>query len=112
MFVCSPSVTMNSLPDWLMKRNWTTESIAEWQQFYNHASRRLIYGQSSSFAFEYIPHLPTYKDLKPPECKQQTPTPTPTPTPIPSSAIRQSSLLLFTLISLCTMLPGIFFMNE
>lgn len=98
MFVFSPSVNMTMLPMWLMERKWTPELIVEWQTFYNNASRFLIYGQSGNFSFEYLPHLPTYKDLKPAECKTRA----------LSFATRQTSSFLLPFILLCVIVSKIF----
>ena len=81
-----------------MERKWTPESVVEWQQFYNNASRLLIYGQSGNFSFEYLPHLPTYKDLKLAECKTRD----------SSFATRQTSSFLLPLILLCVIVSNIF----
>ena len=56
-----------------MKREWTPARIEEWQTFYNDASRLLAYGHSGNISVEVIPHLPEYKDLKPPPCKRGVP---------------------------------------
>ena len=85
-----------------MKREWTPESIEQWQTFYNDASRVVVYGVSSNFSIEDIPHLPKYKDLKPAQCQSK----------IPNLATRQTSLLLLILIPFCTMVSGVFLMNE
>lgn len=89
---------MATVQQWLRERNWTTEAIAEWQVFYNHASRSLISGLASNFSSEYLPHLPEYKDLKPAECKRSA----------PSSTIRQNSFSFLIVISLCTTLTRYF----
>ncbi len=81
-----------------MKRQWTPETIVQWQEFYNKAPRLLIFGQGGNFSFQTLPELPPYKDLTPPPCKRG----------IPSSAIRQNSLILFTWISFLTMIVRIF----
>jgi hypothetical protein len=81
-----------------MKRKWTPEAIVQWQEFYNNASRLLIYGHAGNFSYETLPRIPKYKDLKPPECKRG----------IPSLAIRHNSLILFTLLSFITTILSIF----
>ena len=83
---------MSTLRQWLKERNWTAEAIAEWQSFYNNASRFLLSGQASNLTFDHLPHLPEYEDLKAPDCKRA----------IQSSTIRQSSFSFLILISLCT----------
>jgi hypothetical protein len=72
-----------------MEQKWTPESISKWQEFYNNAPRVVIYGLAGNFSYESLTKLPEYKDLKPSECKRD----------ISNSAIRQNSLILFTLIS-------------
>ncbi len=89
IFVLRSSWNYAIFVDWLKKLTWTPESIQQWQEFYNDASRLLFFGGSSNFSFENLPRLPEFKDLKPPECKRG----------IPNSSIRPNSLIFFTLFS-------------
>lgn len=57
-----------ALQTWLLERKWTQESIIEWQEFYNNASRFLFFGAAGNFSQETIPGIPPYKDLTPPPC--------------------------------------------
>lgn len=83
---------MATLRKWLTEREWTDESVAEWQTFYNDASRLIEYGQAGNLSHGYMPHLPVYDDLKAAECKRG----------IQSSAVHQTSLFfLLILTSLC-----------
>ena len=61
------SLNYTTLRDKLLELKWTPDSIREWQEFYNNASRVLYFGGSGNFTGEYLPRLPQYKDLKPPE---------------------------------------------
>ncbi len=54
----------------LLELKWTPESVKGWQEFYNNASRLLIYGKSGNFSYEDLPTLPKFQDLKPPTCKK------------------------------------------
>jgi hypothetical protein len=81
-----------ALQTWLLERQWTPESIVEWQGFYNNASRFLIYGQGGNFSYQTLPELPPYKDLTLPPCQRG----------IPSSAIHENPLISFTLICFLT----------
>jgi hypothetical protein len=80
------------LREWLLEINWTSELKAKWQKFYDDAARLVIYGGGGNFSLENIPGLPEYEDLKPPECKRG----------ISSSATRQSSIVILTIVSLVT----------
>jgi hypothetical protein len=64
----------NSLKNWLLERQWTTQSIADWQTFYNSSSKSLFYGGSVNFTLVDLPKLPYYEDFKPDECKKNTTT--------------------------------------
>jgi hypothetical protein len=92
VLVLRPSLNDTMLRNWLLNLKWTPESTREWQEFYNHASRLLVYGQSGNVSLENLPTLPQFKDLQPPECKHG----------IPSLAIRQKSFVFVTLISFLT----------
>ena len=67
---------------------WTSQSIVEWQKFYNDASHVVLIGRAGNFDFIDLPKLPEYEDLKPTECKKS----------ISNSAIHQNTFILFTLI--------------
>ena len=86
------------LPEWLMQREWTSESIKEWQTFYDNASRRVAYGFSGNFSNQFLPHLPKYQDLDPPPCKKG----------IPSSAVRESFMFYFSFISFFSAISRMF----
>ncbi len=62
----------NSIRKWLLERQWTTQSIADWQTFYNSSSKTLIYGNGGNITLFDLPKLPDYKDFKPDECKKNT----------------------------------------
>ena len=90
--------------EWLLAREWTNESIVEWQEFYNTAPRDLVYGGAGNRPTENLPHLPEYKDLKPEECQRGSlttnyPSTTSPIIPIGNAAIDQSPLILLTLFS-------------
>ena len=51
-----------------MNLTWTSESIARWQQFYNDASRLVIFGGNVDYNLEVLAHLPKYGDLKEESC--------------------------------------------
>jgi hypothetical protein len=64
----------NSIKQWLFDRQWTTQSIADWQTFYNSSSKTLMYGGGLNFTGVDLPKLPEYQDFKPYECKKNTTT--------------------------------------
>jgi hypothetical protein len=66
----SSSFNFQIFQKWLLGLTWTPESIAEWQEFYNNASRSLTFGRSGKYTSEDMPILPPYKDLQPPQCKR------------------------------------------
>ncbi len=82
MLVLRPLMNYTALQIWLMERQWTPESIIEWQEFYNNASRFLYFGYGRNFSYEILPKLPAYKDLTPPPCHKG----------IPPSTIRENPL--------------------
>lgn len=87
-----PQFNFTAFQSWIVGLKWNPEAIAQWQDFYNDAPRWMHYGQSGNLTFEALPHLPAFEDLKPPPCKRG----------IPSSAIYQSSFILFILFSFLT----------
>jgi len=60
------------LKQWLLDLKWTPELAARWQEFYNSASRLVIYGRSGQMQSQILETLPTYKDLQPDECPKST----------------------------------------
>jgi len=66
----SSSFSGGALTNWLLGLTWTSESISEWQEFYNNASRALTYGHAGEWNGQYLAELPKYEDLKPSECKR------------------------------------------
>ncbi len=96
--VSSSSIGGGALRRWLSNLTWTPESISEWQEFYNNASRSLSIGRTGNRVTEYLPKLPEYKDLKPVECKRA----------IQNAAVQQKSFVLFILITF-VITNGIFF---
>ena len=58
----------NQFKQWLLDLKWTPERAVQWQEFFNKASRLLIYGRGGHFQFETWPKLPEYNDLKPADC--------------------------------------------
>ncbi|CAF1224031.1 unnamed protein product [Rotaria sp. Silwood1] len=67
----SSSVNDEQLKKWLLSRTWTSESIIQWQNFYDRASKVVMYGRSGHFNSQILPILPTYKDLKHETCNRQ-----------------------------------------
>jgi hypothetical protein len=61
-----------SIQKWLLERQWTPQSIADWQTFYNSSSKTLIYGSAGNITLFDLPKLPDYEDFKPDECKRNT----------------------------------------
>jgi len=61
-----------SIQKWLLERQWTPQSIADWQTFYNSSSKTLIYGSGGNITLVDLPKLPDYEDFKPDECKRNT----------------------------------------
>ncbi|CAF3650969.1 unnamed protein product [Rotaria sordida] len=86
-----PSLDYATLRKWLKELKWTSQSIIEWQKFYNDASRVVLTGRAGNFDFIDLPKLPEDEDLKLTECKRS----------ISNSAIHQTTFILFTLISFC-----------
>ncbi|CAF3811928.1 unnamed protein product [Rotaria sp. Silwood1] len=62
----------NSIVKWLTDRQWTTQSIADWQTFYNSTSKTLIYDNGGNITLVDLPKLPDYEDFKPYQCKKNT----------------------------------------
>jgi hypothetical protein len=87
--ILKSSFNSETLREWLLNQTWTPESIAEWQEFYNNASRTIVFGRADNFNFDYLPKLPEYEDLKTSECKRV----------IINSAVGQNSFILLTFIS-------------
>src|ERR1700722_10305504 len=58
------------LKKWLRNLEWTPESALKWQEFYNNASRYVIYGTDGR-QVEILPRLPKYEDLEPTQCNKQ-----------------------------------------
>lgn len=85
----SSSYSFSALRKWLLELQWTPESTLQWQEFYNNASRRVIFGVAGNFSYENLPQIPEYEDLKPLECKKI----------IISSAVDQKSFIFLILIS-------------
>ena len=73
MLVFRSLLNFTALEIWLLERKWTPESIIEWQEFYNNASRFLYFGGAGNFSYEIIPGIPPYKDLTPPPCHKGIP---------------------------------------
>ncbi|UJR06551.1 hypothetical protein I4U23_010834 [Adineta vaga] len=71
--------------DWLLEQKWTPERVIQWQNFYNNASRRLMYGEAANLQFESFASLPKYKDLAPETCMK-------------NSAIREHTFILVILM--------------
>ncbi|CAF0843332.1 unnamed protein product [Adineta ricciae] len=71
--------------DWLLNQKWTPERVIQWQNFYNNASRKLMYGEAANLQFENFAGLPTYKDLTPEKCRK-------------NSAIREHAFVLLILM--------------
>jgi hypothetical protein len=90
ILVFRSSLNWEKLREWLLKINWTSESKAEWQKFYDDAARLVIYGGGDNVTFEHIPELPIYQDLKSPECKRN----------ILNSCVNQKSFIILIFISL------------
>ncbi|CAF2455698.1 unnamed protein product [Rotaria sp. Silwood2] len=70
-------VTNNSIPldyqsivQWLTNRQWTTQSIADWQTFYNSTSKTLFYDNGDNIILVDLPKLPAYQDFEPYQCKK------------------------------------------
>ncbi len=105
--VSSSSIGGGALIRWLSNLTWTPESISEWQEFYNNASRLLYIGRSANLMIEYLPKLPEYKDLKPVECKRAIQNTTLQPViqnttleqEIQNAALQQKSFVLFIFIT-------------
>ncbi|CAF3360260.1 unnamed protein product [Rotaria socialis] len=60
----------NSIVKWLTDRQWTTQSIVDWQTFYNSTSKTLIYDNGDKIIVVDLPKLPTYEDFEPYQCKK------------------------------------------
>lgn len=60
--------TFDQVKQWLLNLTWTPQLATQWQEFYNTASRLLLYGSAGQMENEMIPTLPTYKDLQPDIC--------------------------------------------
>ncbi|CAF4000838.1 unnamed protein product [Rotaria sordida] len=67
----SSSINNEQLKQWLLARTWTSESTIQWQNFYDRASRVVIYGGSGHLDSQILPVLPTYKDLKHETCNDR-----------------------------------------
>ncbi|CAF3672065.1 unnamed protein product [Rotaria sp. Silwood1] len=66
-------IKLYRLKEWLLNQTWTPERAVQWQEFYNTASRVLVYGAAPSRQYNVIPSLPKYQDFKPVPCtKDQT----------------------------------------
>jgi len=74
VLVFRPYLNYTALYSWLSALKWSPESIGKWQEFYNNASRYIIYGDAGNFSSEYLPRLPEFKDLKSSECQRSSPT--------------------------------------
>ena len=72
MFLFCRPLDYNSIFKWLTDRQWTTQSIADWQTFYNSTSKVLIYDNGGNRDFADLPKLPDYEDFEPYQCKKNT----------------------------------------
>ncbi|CAF0955087.1 unnamed protein product [Adineta ricciae] len=89
MNISQESFDYLKLKKWLVDLQWTPESVLQWQEFYNDASRLLLSGRAGNFTIDLLPRLPTYKDLQPAECKSDA---------RPNTAAHQHAFTTFTLI--------------
>ncbi|CAF0775985.1 unnamed protein product [Adineta ricciae] len=64
----SSPIDYKQVKDWLLTKNWTSESTKQWQNFYERAPRLVIYGKSGYFQDQMLSTLPTYEDFKAEEC--------------------------------------------
>lgn len=79
-----------ALIDWLKQISWTSAYAAQWQKFFNEASRFVVAGSPDNPSIVYLPTLPAYVDSIPEQCEKN----------IPSSAMTfKLCSLIFMLIS-------------
>ncbi|CAF4866010.1 unnamed protein product, partial [Rotaria sp. Silwood1] len=115
MNTSSTPVDYSKFVEWLLNLTWTPERAVQWQEFYNTASRVLIYGASPNIQFNNMSSLPKYKDLKPVPCTKDQNVDQTTTMPVPTtssqstttnkaisytSPIRQGILVFVNLISI------------
>ncbi|CAF3448817.1 unnamed protein product [Rotaria sp. Silwood1] len=58
------------LGQWLRNLKWTPELAVQWQEFYNDATRLLLYGRSGQLQRQILQGIPTYKDFQPDICRK------------------------------------------
>jgi hypothetical protein len=87
MFEFRPQLNYTALYFWLKDHQWTPESIIEWQEFYNNASRFAFYGAAGNYTVDILPHIPYYHDLTPPPCHKGIP-----PTTIHKNSLQEKTM--------------------
>ncbi|CAF2973272.1 unnamed protein product [Rotaria socialis] len=58
--------------DWIKNIEWTPTVAAQWQEFYNDASRMVIYSAVNNTKSEILAALPKYKDLPIKSCQTES----------------------------------------
>ncbi|CAF2018482.1 unnamed protein product [Rotaria magnacalcarata] len=59
------------LEQWLHNLTWTSNSVAQWQEFYNEAQRFIMYDRGSYMEFNVLPTIPKYEDLQIEPCNRK-----------------------------------------
>ncbi|CAF3621444.1 unnamed protein product [Rotaria sp. Silwood1] len=57
---------------WLMNINWTSQLATQWQEFYNNASRFVLFNGPNNLEIITLVQLPKYEDFKQNECNRIT----------------------------------------
>jgi hypothetical protein len=56
---------------WLLNLTWTSESVAQWQEFYNKANRFTFFDRQGQFETKILPANTKYEDLKVEPCNKE-----------------------------------------
>ncbi|CAF1310464.1 unnamed protein product [Rotaria sordida] len=67
----SSPIDNSKLAQWLHNLTWTTESTAQWQEFFDKAQRRIVYGREGQMESKILPTIPKYEDLKVELCNKK-----------------------------------------
>ncbi|CAF3053826.1 unnamed protein product [Rotaria sp. Silwood2] len=64
--------SFDEFENWLMNINWTSQLVTQWQEFYNNASRLVLYGGEANLQHLMLSRLQKYEDLKQKECNKSS----------------------------------------
>lgn len=60
------------MEQWLHNYSWSSNSVVEWQEFYDKAQRTLIIDRRGQFQRKPMPNITAFEDLPTPTCNRTT----------------------------------------